>query len=52
MRPVLAGLVWKHELKDGTYDLCDIADLNDALDAKAENEFRANEAVSKRNGGT
>jgi hypothetical protein len=50
MRPVLAGKVWLHELKDGTYDLCDIADINEALDVEAENAWRVQESVNKRDG--
>jgi hypothetical protein len=50
MRPVLAGKVWLRELKDGTYNLCDIADINEALDVEAENAWRAQEVMSKRDG--
>jgi hypothetical protein len=50
MRPVLAGRVWLRELYDGTYDLCKIALLNESLDVEAENQFRAHEAMSKRDG--
>jgi hypothetical protein len=45
MRPVLEHLCSVKELKDGTYDLCDIADMNDALDVRDENIFRAREAA-------
>lgn len=38
------------ELYDGTYDLCQIAEMNEVLDAEAENQFRAHEAMSKRDG--
>lgn len=42
--PVMAG-VWKqHETWDGTYTLDDLADANEMLAVKAENERRNNEA--------
>lgn len=40
MRPVLAGLCKMESLKDGSIDLCDIADMNDALDVQSENDRR------------
>lgn len=40
-RPVDAGYVKLHQLYDGTYDLAMIAELNEIMDAKAENEWRA-----------
>lgn len=49
MRPVLRGLCKYESLLDGTLDLCDIADMNDAITAENENAWRANEA-SKANG--
>jgi hypothetical protein len=44
MRPVMAGLCTLKELRDGTYDLCDVALLNDALNIRDENTRRMNEA--------
>ncbi len=40
MRPVLRGLCRYESLLDGTLSLCDLAELNDALDVEAENERR------------
>lgn len=45
MRPVLRGLCRFESLKDGTLDLCDIADMNDAITAMDENAYRASEAT-------
>lgn len=45
MRPVLRGLCKYESLKDGTLDLCDIADMNDAISAMDENAHRASEAA-------
>lgn len=45
MRPVLRGLCRYESLKDGTLDLCDIADMNDAITAQDENAYRAGEAA-------
>ncbi|WP_185961578.1 hypothetical protein [Telmatospirillum sp. J64-1] len=39
-RPVLEGLCRFESLNDGTLSLADIADLNEALDVRAENEWR------------
>lgn len=46
MRPVISDppLCRLSELQDGTYDLVDVALMNDILDVKAENDFRAHEA--------
>lgn len=44
LRPVLRGLCKFESLKDGTLSLSDVAWLNDALDAQAENERRQREA--------
>ncbi|WP_158092959.1 DUF6889 family protein [Acetobacter sp. DsW_059] len=44
MRPVIAGMCKMESLKDGALDLEDIALMNDALDAKTENEIRSNAA--------
>ncbi len=40
-RPVLAGCCRAESLMDGTLDLADVADLNEALDVRDENERRA-----------
>lgn len=45
MRPVLRGLCRYESLKDGTLDLCDIAEMNDAITAMDENAHRASEAA-------
>lgn len=45
MRPVLRGLCKYESLKDGTLDLCDLADLNEAISAMDENAHRASEAA-------
>lgn len=45
MRPVLRGLCRYESILDGTLSLCDIADLNDAIDAMDENSYRAQEAA-------
>lgn len=42
-RPVLAGCCRMESLMDGTLSLADIADLNDALDVRDENQRRAME---------
>ncbi|WP_418883723.1 DUF6889 family protein [Allorhizobium ampelinum] len=41
---MLEGLCKFESLKDGSLDLIDIADMNDALDVRAENTRRAHEA--------
>jgi hypothetical protein len=45
MRPVLAGIASLREMQDCTYDLWDVQLLNDALDAEAENNYRARKAL-------
>lgn len=40
MRPVMAGLCKYESLIDGTLDLCDLAEMNDALDIQEENQRR------------
>lgn len=40
MRPVLEGSIRYESLLDGTLDLEDIRLLNDALDIRAENQYR------------
>lgn len=47
MRPVLRGLCKYESLKDGTLDLCDIADLNDAITVMDHNAYLASEAAKK-----
>lgn len=44
MRPVLERMCLYESLKDGTIDLEDLAKMNDALDVRAENEYRARKA--------
>lgn len=44
MRPALEGLCRFESLKDGTLDLADVAQMNDALDVRAENEKRYRKA--------
>jgi hypothetical protein len=46
MRPVLRGMCMFESLRNGTLDLCDIALMNDVLDASDENELRVQEANS------
>jgi hypothetical protein len=48
MRPVLSGMCRFESLKDGSVDLADIALMNDALSARAENERRAYERARAR----
>lgn len=43
MRPVRAGLCRLQELRDGTYDLADVALFNELLDVEEENQRRASE---------
>ncbi len=47
-RPVLANCIKYESLLDGTLDLLDIADLNEALDVKVENERRAMDAAKRK----
>ena len=44
MRPVVAGMVAYDRLLDGTIGLAHLAEMNDALDVRDENEFRRREA--------
>lgn len=39
-RPILRGLCRYESLADGTLTLCDIADLNEAIDVQDENSVR------------
>ena len=48
MRPVVQGMISYESLMNGTVNLGDIAACNEALDVVAENEFRAQEAASKK----
>lgn len=50
MRPVLRQLCHLRELQDGTYDLADVALMNDALDVMDENTHRAQEAMRRQRG--
>ncbi|WP_153513882.1 hypothetical protein [Agrobacterium sp. ICMP 6402] len=45
MRPVMRGLCRYESLKDGSVDLCDIAQMNEAIDALDENTQRAQKAA-------
>jgi len=47
MRPVLAGRLHIADLDDGKVTLLQVSQLNDALDAQAENEHRAREAARR-----
>lgn len=47
MRPVLEGMCRFESLKDGSLGLEDIALMNMALDIKAENDARAEEAMKR-----
>lgn len=47
MRPVDAGMCNYQELIDGTLDICDVADMNDYLDVKTENAYRARAAMRR-----
>lgn len=49
MRPVVAGMCRYESLKDGALDLCDIAEMSEALDARDENTRRANKAAAEAN---
>lgn len=40
LRPVGAGMCKFESLLDGTLDLCDVADLNEFLDVREENDLR------------
>ncbi|WP_010515760.1 DUF6889 family protein [Komagataeibacter oboediens] len=45
MRPILAQMCRMESLHDHTLSLADFALMNDALDARAENEVRAHRAA-------
>lgn len=48
MRPVLEGLIRYESLLDGALGLWDLAELNEALDAKFENQRRIDEALREK----
>lgn len=45
MQPVLEGMCKYESLLDGTLDLADIDIMNDAIDVRAENRARLEEAM-------
>jgi hypothetical protein len=45
LRPVGAGMCRYESLLDGTLDIVDIADMNEFLDVKQENEARYYDAT-------
>ena len=45
MRPVLAGMCRYESLLDGTLGIADIALMNDALDARADNDYLMRESM-------
>ena len=47
LQPVLQGLCKYESLKSGEVDLYDIARMNEALEASAENRRRVEEALRK-----
>jgi len=47
MRPVLAGCCKYESLLDGSLSIDDLADLNDALDVRSENEGRINDELER-----
>lgn len=50
MRPVMRGMCKYESLKNGDLDLCDVARMNDALDADEENRARINEWQGRTHG--
>lgn len=50
MRPVSEGYITYDKLLDGTIGMWDLALMNDAIDAKAENQRRAAEQERGRHG--
>lgn len=40
MRPAMHGFCKYESLIDGTVSLCDVADMNEALDVRNENRYR------------
>lgn len=49
-RPVLAGCCRMESLLDGSLSLVDIADLNEAMDVKDENERRYQRMMARKQG--
>lgn len=49
MRPWTEGKCDYEHLIDGTYDLADVARMNEALDVRAENQARVEEALRGEN---
>ncbi|TWA71920.1 hypothetical protein FBZ84_101186 [Azospirillum baldaniorum] len=50
LRPVGEGMCRYESLKDGTLDLADVAEMNDFLDMRAENDWRVHEATKRERG--
>ncbi|TWA78024.1 hypothetical protein FBZ85_106184 [Azospirillum brasilense] len=50
LRPVSEGWCRYESLKDGTLDLADIAEMNDCIDARIENDWRVHEAARRERG--
>ena len=48
LRPVARDKCKLHELHDGTYDLCDIALMNEMIDIDLENSYRAHRAAEAK----
>lgn len=46
LRPVMEGMCRYESLVDGTLDLKDIVIMNEALDVRAENQYRMEKAMS------
>ena len=51
MRPVVAGMIQAERLLDCSVDLAFIGLLNEALDVKAENDYRAHKYYQAQNNG-
>lgn len=48
MRPIVEGMCLMESAMNGSLTLCDFADMNDALDVRAENQHRRDSAVAAR----
>lgn len=48
LRPVMRGMCKYESLKDGTLNLSDIANMNEAIDVEEENKMRIRESVDGR----
>ena len=48
-RPVLRGLCRAESLKDGSLDMCDIAELNEAIDVEETNKYLIHEKLKQQN---